>query len=340
MHAACAVWRARVHTLPLHSPRQVTRETVPSGRGRGDAREDHGEGAEEVGVSKKKDQPPVRKKEAKQVREKGQDDQKPAADIADEAGDSGAEVGVSRGGQQKSDASDVSEGESAAQDIGGERAAESEQDAGEESEQDAGDESAAALPPSAPSPDHVLAVSPAAPSKKQVVDGWQPGEKSVLATGVDGELVVLLAPWETIHLVGSLRVLVLAGSCTVFGARLSAAAAASGSGRSSGGAATAGSFHDVHAVPPFGPMGLEAAGRATSTAALDRSAMARHGVGAAGHDSHAAQQRTVDELETQLDHSRQSPVACVLCLRRWRHEQGGGATAGAGDSVLTWLKGR
>jgi hypothetical protein len=185
------------------------------------------------------------------VHEKEDGDQELATDDGDEPGDAGEGVHEGRGGEQEDRVSDASESESITQSTGGE---------GE------GKYYSAVVLPTSPDVvgDHMLAVSPA---KKQVVDGWLPGEKSVLATGVDGELIIVLSPWETIHLVGSVRVLVLAGSCTMFGARLSAAATvASGAGSGIGGAATAGSFHDVHAVPPYGPLGLEAAGRATSSA--------------------------------------------------------------------------
>jgi energy-coupling factor transporter ATP-binding protein EcfA2 len=344
MPALCT--RAQVRVLNAARARQEMRDSPSDGRG--GVWEDNGAtpaagpipGPRARGAVSKKDQvffllkkreakrqrPPRAEEDAVQgahagrrarVHEEEEGDQELATDDGDEPGD----AGESRGGE-KEGVSDASESESNTQSTG--------------CEGEGKDDSAAVLPTSPDVVgDQMLAVSPA---KKQVVDGWQPGEKSVLATGVDGELIIVLSPWETIHLVGSVRVLVLAGSCTVFGARLSGAATvASGAASGIGGAATAGSFHDVHAVPPYGPMGLEAAGRATSSAALDRSAMARHGVGATGRDSLAAQRHTVDELEAELSPSRPLPVACVLCLRRWRQERGDGA---AGDSLLTWLKGR
>ena len=70
------------------------------------------------------------------------------------------------------------------------------------------------------------------------------------------QLIILLSPWESLHIVGSVRVLVLAGSCTIFGAKLSSGVGAGSSG--SVGSVIDGIFHDIHAVPPYGPMGIEA----------------------------------------------------------------------------------
>lgn len=162
---------------------------------------------------------------------------------------------------------------------------------------------------------------------------WQAGDKSVLTTGCEGELILVLSPWESLHVVGSLRVLVLAGSCTIFGAKLAAASGGAGGG-----------FHDVHAVPPYGPMGVEAGGKSINGSALDREALQQHGVG--GRDSSAAQRRAVDELLSEMTPNRQPAVGCVLCLRRWSlpphvaPRDAKGAGGGGGGGQVTWLKGR
>jgi hypothetical protein len=138
-----------------------------------------------------------------------------------------------------------------------------------------------------------------------------------------------------------MRLLVLAGSCTIFGAKLAAGTVAA---TAAGGEAKIGDFHDVHAVPPYGPLGLEAAGRPTTAASLDRRTLRAHGVGCGGDDASAAQRRLVDTLSGELATNRQPPVACVVCLRRWR---GAGCSAhadargsGGAPPQAQWLKGR
>jgi hypothetical protein len=217
----------------------------------------------------------------------------------------------------------------------------------------------------------VVQALPVMPAKQQVVDGWKPGDKSLLLTGVEGEAIIFLSPWETFHVVGSVRVLVLAGSCTIFGAKISAGTATStAQGGSTGGgsaAASGGIFNDVHAVAPYGPMGecphlshfflsvntsdistkfaciagVDAGGKSIDKSSLNREAMRLHSIG--GRDATSAQRRVLDEMLAELTAQRPHALGCVLCLRSWHlpaHVMPHHSKPPAAGGPMQWLKGR
>ena len=216
----------------------------------------------------------------------------------------------------------------------------------------------------------VVQALPLMPAKQQVVDGWKPGDKSLLLTGVEGEAIIFLSPWETFHVVGSVRVLVLAGSCTIFGAKFSSCTTTStAQGGSSGGgsAASQGNFNEVHAVAPYGPMGefphlshfilsvntsdistksaciagVDAGGKSIDKSSLNREAMRLHSIG--GRDATSAQRRVLDEMLAELTAQRPHALGCVLCLRSWHlsaHVMPHHSKPPAVGGPMQWLKGR
>ena len=185
-------------------------------------------------------------------------------------------------------------------------------------------------------------------SKLQVIDGWQPGDMSLLLTGRDDEVILVLSPWESIHVVGSVSVFVMAGSCTVFGAKLSAVGGGNGAGCGA-------HWVVVHAVPPFGPMPIYAAGRPVTDQVLDGITSCKPV--SSGADGEFAGGTGVERVKVKLkerlgESTPESTVACVVCLRRW--QPGPPATAPtatlssnpiasracSATANVMWLKGR
>jgi hypothetical protein len=232
------------------------------------------------------------------------------------------------------------------------------EEADEQQQQDAEEEEAPATPAgSAVSPaPHATAV------KSQVINGWEPNDKSILLPGVDDEIILVLSPWESLHLHGSARLLVLAGSCSIFGAKLSAGGGArgakppGGSGGGGGGGVGGREWHEVHAVPPYGPMPIQAGGTALDLSVLSHSALVDRAavallVSAAPNAQQAAaiRKRIVEELvelASMETGAGQRQVGCVLCLARWQQQSElppharRTLAASATSGQVAWVKGR
>ena len=160
-----------------------------------------------------------------------------------------------------------------------------------------------------------------------LVGAWDYRENSIALTGADDELVVLLAPFETLYLQGSVSVSVLAGTASCFGAMLTPA----GWGPRPADAATpsGGRSVQLHAVAPYGPLGVQAAGAAARQ--LDSDALAACGAGAGRGEKEL--ERLGGLLAGAVEEGR---VAAALLLQRLddardtRLGQGAGRRAGGG----------
>jgi len=145
-----------------------------------------------------------------------------------------------------------------------------------------------------------------------LVGAWAYAENTIALTGAENELVVLLAPFETLYLQGSASVSVIAGTASCFGAVLTptgwgskAADASAGRGQRS--------VH-LHAVAPYGPLGVQAAGAAARK--LDAKAHSLAWCCGSAAKSEQERERLGALLTTALAEGK---VAAVVLLQRLEH---------------------
>jgi hypothetical protein len=160
-----------------------------------------------------------------------------------------------------------------------------------------------------------------------LVGAWACGENTIALTGAENELVVLLAPFETLYLQGSASVSVIAGTASCFGAVLTPTGWGS---KAADASASRGqrSVH-LHAVAPYGPLGVQAAGAAVRK--LDAKAHSLAWCCGTAAKSEQERERLSALLTTALAEGK---VAAVVLLQRLEHsaDPRGGPTVGKRSS--------